>query len=157
MKTSIIIKEGRVQLVLSPETKHEKEVLKVLEQLPQTYRVNFFDTRGGFVHCDIAGDTLYGHEKSGYTDLLMVFDKPKEDTDASQETDQMQPHSRPPFAPGVTEEVRENMTDKFKSLGMMRVTINSNNKFCQRRNKDFQKKQKTKQATLQNVKKSSKN
>lgn len=67
MKTTILIKEDRVQLVLEYETDHEKEVLKVLEKLPNTHRADFIDCRTGYTWDR-------GHDK----DLVIVFDQKEE-------------------------------------------------------------------------------
>lgn len=63
MNTSIVIKENRRQLVLSPETDHDKEVIKILSDLPNSYRTEFYDTQGG-----------WSRMSSGDKDLVIVFD-----------------------------------------------------------------------------------
>ena len=63
MKTTILIKENRIQLILEPETAHDEEVLKVLERLPCCYRAYFYDCAGGWTR-----------RTGGYQDLIIVFD-----------------------------------------------------------------------------------
>lgn len=71
MQTVLVIKEGRTQLVLQPESDHDKEVLKVLEKLPNTHRIDFYDT---------AGDYSRFSSGSSHDDLAIVFDEPKDTT-----------------------------------------------------------------------------
>lgn len=76
MKTTIMIRENRTQLVLEPENDHDKSVLKLLEQMPNTHRCDFFDTEGGFSR-GISANTMYN---SHVEDLIIVFDKaPKQE------------------------------------------------------------------------------
>lgn len=65
MKTIILIKEDRTQLVLQPEGEHDKSVLEMLAGLPNTHRSEFYDCQGGWTR----GST-------GESDLIIVFDKP---------------------------------------------------------------------------------
>ena len=73
MKTTILIKEHRTQLVLHPENEHDKSVLVVLEKLPNTHRWDLYDREGGF--------TMFApqnHDNSGKAvgkDLMIVFDE----------------------------------------------------------------------------------
>jgi len=66
MKTTILIKENRTQLVLEPENDHDKEVLKILAKMPNTHADNFYDCEGGWTRRD-----------NGNTDLVIVFDTTK--------------------------------------------------------------------------------
>lgn len=66
MKTTILIKERRVQLILEPETDHDKEVLKILEKLPNTHRTYFYDCEGGWTRTN-----------NNDRDLIIVFDEQK--------------------------------------------------------------------------------
>lgn len=78
MKTTILIKENRTQLVLHPESDHDKSVLDILEKMPNTHRKNLYDRQGGFTM--FAPDTRdsYGSDKSIGEDLMIVFDKEAE-------------------------------------------------------------------------------
>ena len=64
MKTTILIKENRTQLVLEAESEHDKKVLDILEKLPNTYRSQFYDCQGGWTR-----------QSSDKEDLIIVFDK----------------------------------------------------------------------------------
>lgn len=75
MKTIILIKDNRTQLVLQAETDHEKEVLDLLEKLPNTHRCEFYDTQGGFTRGYSSFTEPYGYTRSRDKDLLIVFDK----------------------------------------------------------------------------------
>jgi hypothetical protein len=85
MKTTILIKENRTQLILEHENDHEKEVLKILEKLPNTHRTQFYNTNGGYT----AGSRQYYDE-----DLLIVFDHVEQEIREGREgidiTDQVQ-------------------------------------------------------------------
>lgn len=72
MKTTILIKESRTQLVLHPESEHDKSVLDILEKMPNTHRFDLYDRQGGF--------TRFGpqYTDNSGTDLMIVFDKPVE-------------------------------------------------------------------------------
>ena len=51
MKTAIYIVEGVVQIVLTPENKHEEEVVTLLDQDDKelkTYRGSFYECQGGW-------------------------------------------------------------------------------------------------------------
>lgn len=72
MKTTILIKEDRTQLVLHPESKHDKSVLDILEKMPDTHRTNLYDRQGGFTMF-----TEYRNSDTG-EDLMIVFDQPAE-------------------------------------------------------------------------------
>lgn len=75
MKTTILIKENRTQLVLHPETDHENDVLKILEKMPNTHRTNLYDRQGGFtMFGEYHGGTSYG-ESDANKDLMIVFDE----------------------------------------------------------------------------------
>jgi len=63
MKTTILIKENRTQLVLEPENDHDKDVLKILKKLPNTHMDNFYDCEGGWTR-----------NSRDETDLVIVFD-----------------------------------------------------------------------------------
>ena len=63
MKTTILIKENRTQLVLEYENDHDENVLNLLEKLPNTYRSEFIDCQGGWTMGN-----------SGKKDLIIVFD-----------------------------------------------------------------------------------
>lgn len=79
MQTTILIKEGRVQLVLHPESDHDKEVIKILEKMPNTHRDNFYDCEGGWTRHN------RGYYGGGYDspdrnpDLMIVFDDNKKE------------------------------------------------------------------------------
>jgi hypothetical protein len=62
MKTTIMIRENRTQLVLEPESRHDEDVLKVMERLPGCYRDRFYDCQGGWTR-----------EGGGERDLVIVF------------------------------------------------------------------------------------
>jgi hypothetical protein len=76
MKTTILIKQDRVQLILEPETEHEKEVLKIMGQLPDGLKANFF--RAQFYNCQAGYTSGYGDTKD--QDLIIVFDIPAEES-----------------------------------------------------------------------------
>lgn len=65
MKCTILIKDGRTELVLEHESKHEEKVLDMLEWLPNTYRGQYYDCQGGWTRQGLGKD-----------DLIIVFDKP---------------------------------------------------------------------------------
>lgn len=64
MKTIILIKENRTQLILQPENEHDKEVLKLLSKMPNTHRDTFYDCEGGWTR-----------RGAGKEDLIIVFDQ----------------------------------------------------------------------------------
>ena len=63
MNTIILIEKNRTQLVLQPEDKHDKDVLKTLESLPNTYRSEFYKCQGGWTR-----------QSENKEDLIIVFD-----------------------------------------------------------------------------------
>jgi len=69
MKTAILIKENRTQLILEPESRHDNEVLKILSKLPNTHYDDFYDCEGGWTRRHIVDE--YNEGK----DLIIVFDK----------------------------------------------------------------------------------
>jgi hypothetical protein len=75
MKTTILIKENRTQLVLHPESKHDKHVLDILQELPNTHRADLCDRQGGYTMFDRPRET-YGDRGK---DLMIVFDAPSEE------------------------------------------------------------------------------
>lgn len=78
MKTTILIKENRTQLVLHPESEHDKSVLDILEEIPNTRRCNLYDRQGGFTMFSPRSVDIYGSGKEQGNDLMIVFDKPNE-------------------------------------------------------------------------------
>jgi hypothetical protein len=76
MNTIILIEKNRTQLVLQPETDHDKDVLKILEKLPNTHRAEFYGCQGGWTR-----------HASGSTDLMIVFDAVQTVFDAVQTPD----------------------------------------------------------------------
>jgi len=55
MKTAIYIEDGVVQLVITPETKFEKNALTTFEEKPLLAKIfsgSFYDCRGGWVRQD---------------------------------------------------------------------------------------------------------
>jgi hypothetical protein len=76
MQTTILIQEGRTQLVLKPESEHEKEVLNVLRKMPNTHSDNFYDCEGGWTRR--SGIGMYDTEKD--KDLVIVFDNKEDET-----------------------------------------------------------------------------
>lgn len=77
MKTTILIKENRTQLVLHPETPHDNDVIKILEKIPNTHRTNLYDRQGGFtVFTEYKNDSIYDGDNSSNKDLMIVFDEP---------------------------------------------------------------------------------
>lgn len=73
MKTTILIKESRTQLVLEAETDHERQVLDMLEKLPGTFRGEFFDNQAGYTRGYESYGTGYGRGKD--KDLIIVFNE----------------------------------------------------------------------------------
>lgn len=73
MKTTLLIKEGRTQIVLHPESEHDKSVLDVLEKLPNTHRTDLYDRQGGYTMFN-AQNYQSGGEATG-KDLMIVFDE----------------------------------------------------------------------------------
>lgn len=73
MKTTILIKEGRTQLVLHPEGEHDKAVLDVLEKMPNTHRTNLYDRQGGWTAFSEYGSYYGSHDQN--KDLMIIFDK----------------------------------------------------------------------------------
>lgn len=63
MEITILIKKLRLQLIFETENEYDKEVLKILEKLPNTHRTKFYAAQDSF--------TCLG---SGEEDLLIVFD-----------------------------------------------------------------------------------
>lgn len=52
MKTAIYIEDGTLQLVITPETEHEKSALKILRDKKieaQLFDGAFYDCRGGWI------------------------------------------------------------------------------------------------------------
>lgn len=74
MKTTILIKECRTQLVLHPEGEHDEEVIEVLTKLPNTHRTNLYDRQGGYTAFTEYGNAYGDH--SSNKDLMIVFDNP---------------------------------------------------------------------------------
>ncbi len=75
MKTTILIKENRTQLVLHPESDHDSSVLDILEKMPNTHRTNLYDRQGGYtMFTEYGNDGLYGGNNSSNKDLMIVFD-----------------------------------------------------------------------------------
>ena len=76
MKCTILIKESRTQLVLHPESNHDKSVLDILENMPNTHRSNVYDRQGGYTMFTEYG-SAYGKSDAN-KDLMIVFDQPKD-------------------------------------------------------------------------------
>jgi len=75
MKTTILIKENRTQLVLHAETDHDSDVIKILNRLPNTHRTNLYDRQGGYTaFSEYRNDSCYGGDNSSNKDLMIVFD-----------------------------------------------------------------------------------
>jgi hypothetical protein len=81
MKTTILIKEGRTQLVLHPESDHDSDVVEVLTKLPNTHRTNLYDRQGGFTAFTEYGNAFGDH--SSNQDLMIVFDEATDAKDGS--------------------------------------------------------------------------
>ena len=71
MKTAIYIEDGVVQLVVTPETKFEKNALSSFQDKPleaQIFSGTFYDCRGGWVRqANYYESNIYGrndHDKS---------------------------------------------------------------------------------------------
>ena len=80
MNTTILIKENRTQLVLHPESEHDKAVLDILEKMPNTHRTNLYDRNGGFTMFDEERYDSFGGGKRLGKDLMIVFDtEPKKE------------------------------------------------------------------------------
>jgi len=76
VKTLIVIEDHRTQLVLQPESEHDQAALSILEKLPNTHRVEFYQTQGGWTtRRAIYGDPMYG-QPDKQPDLVIVFDDP---------------------------------------------------------------------------------
>jgi len=75
MKTTILIKENRTQLVLHPESTHDKAVLDILEKMPNTTRCSLYDRQAGITRFDAPNHNFRG-ETIG-DDLMIVFDEPE--------------------------------------------------------------------------------
>jgi hypothetical protein len=75
MKTTILIKENRTQLVLHPESAHDKATLDILEKMPNTHRVNLYDRQGDFTMFDAPRYDSYGNQREIGKDLMIVFDQ----------------------------------------------------------------------------------
>ena len=82
MKTTILIKENRTQLVLHPESEHDSSILDILEKMPNTHRYNLYDREGGFTMFDQERRDYYGNGKQIGKDLMIVFDKAPKEVDA---------------------------------------------------------------------------
>ena len=78
MKTTILIKENRTQLVLHPESEHDKATLDILQELPNTHRCDLYDRQGGFTMFAPYRTNTFGNNAEVGEDLMIVFDK-KED------------------------------------------------------------------------------
>ena len=79
MNTTILIREGRTQLVLHPESEHDKDVIDVLTKLPNTHRTNLYDRAGGYTaFSEYQNDFAYGGNNSSNKDLMIVFDEEHE-------------------------------------------------------------------------------
>lgn len=78
MKTTILIKENRTQLVLHPESEHDKSVLDILEKMPNTHRYDLYDREGGFTMFAPSRFDSFEQHNIG-KDLMIVFDEKKEE------------------------------------------------------------------------------
>lgn len=59
MRTTIVIREGRTQIALTPETQLDEAALKQIESDQgsfHVYRASFYDTRGGWTREEVNGD-----------------------------------------------------------------------------------------------------
>ena len=75
MKTTILIKDDRTQLVLHPETEHDSKALEILETMPNTHRTNLYDRAGGYtMFTEYQNDRTYGGQNKSNKDLMIVFD-----------------------------------------------------------------------------------
>ena len=66
MKTKIITTETEQWLVLSPESEHEKKVVKMFEGMPNVFLAEFTESHGGYLR-------QYPYDK----DLIIKFPQKK--------------------------------------------------------------------------------
>ena len=76
MKTTILIKENRTQLVLHPDSQYDNAVLDILEKMPNTHRTNLYDRQGGYTMFTEYGNGYGDHDQN--KDLMIVFDERKQ-------------------------------------------------------------------------------
>jgi len=76
MKILLLVEDGRTQVVLKPETPHEKAVCDTLETLPNTYRDEFYQCQGGYTRHNGPFSGPMDQVVSGYhdKDLVIVID-----------------------------------------------------------------------------------
>ena len=69
MKTAIYIEDGVTQLVLTPETEHEKDIVKGFGAKLNEVKVfegTFYDSRGGWIRQTAYRDRHYSGWNDGY-------------------------------------------------------------------------------------------
>jgi hypothetical protein len=76
MRCTILIEENRTQLVLHPQCDHDKYVLDILVNMPNTHRTNLYQRQGGYTAFNEYG-LAYGDQGQN-EDLMIVFDAPEE-------------------------------------------------------------------------------
>lgn len=78
MKTAIYIEDGVVQLVITPETEHEKAVVQLFEDKQMTAKVmvgTFYGCQGGWYRQSMSyGDYASGHNRSEDRSLILRMD-----------------------------------------------------------------------------------
>ena len=82
MKTAIYIEDGLVQLVITPETKFEKNALSSFDTEPLEAKIfngTFYDCRGGWVRQNEVYDHNRLHGGGGQDDksIILQVKKPK--------------------------------------------------------------------------------
>jgi hypothetical protein len=67
VRASLLIQSRRTQLVLQPDSDHDKAVIGVLSKLPNSHRIDFYETRVGW-------SNFRGQNDVPHDDLAIVFD-----------------------------------------------------------------------------------
>ena len=81
MKTAIYIEDGTVQLVITPETEHEKNSLTIFNDKPLEAKIfsgSFYDCRGGWIKQKEHYQT-YGGKDHNDKSLIIRIDKGKDE------------------------------------------------------------------------------
>ncbi len=83
MKTAIYIEDGTVQLVITPETDFEKNILSTFEEKPlkaQIFSGSFYDCRGGWIrqNCYIPSIVPYETDGNDRSLILRIDEEKKE-------------------------------------------------------------------------------
>ena len=79
MKTAIYIEDGVVQLVLTPESRHEKNCMELMKDKKATVKLfdgSFYDCRGGWIRQ--SQHFPHAHDSEPQSIIIMIEDERKE-------------------------------------------------------------------------------